>query len=486
MRSRPSCFFSLARDQQEALAETEARIRWLLTEETLHGLLKASVITKPILQYVDRQLGRGSLFVDFPTVINIPFQFVKDLHNSRQVFMDELEKCGQVAGSYRLERIDDYFYVSQDSVYNMQEEESLCALSSDEGTDSQREQDLTESSTPSGQPNITEDNSDLCNGLGISTFDLDTDVEPTESKVISFADRPLYWLVLRPHERYVSIYFYSKLQIRSDIIQRVKDKLTEIQERTNRLMLLESLQETRLCSKFLEPRIIGSTSTLLDSSDENSEDEDNIYTVSENDGSLVATGKFKSGQFACPVIYTKQFPLHWRLQPNVALKYLTADVLRLFVVRNRPNMYVIERSGSIVYCKIFERELGGGSSGKTDNTTTSTPTAADISRSPQSIASPTSGAIPLHLKSPEERKGSKSASTSSASTDYARELVLEVHGINLPLWIEQEFIDLIENRLTTEITLNEIQHFFLRNPNSKPTSAVCTFFLYYTCLRQRA
>ncbi|KAG2227474.1 hypothetical protein INT45_007499 [Circinella minor] len=477
MRSRPSCFFSLARDQQEALAETEARIRWLLTEETLHGLLKVSVITKPILQYVDRQLGRGSLFVDFPTVINVPFQFVKDLHNSREVFMDELEKCSQVTGSYRLQRIDDYFYISQDSVYNMREEKSLCTLSSDEGTDLKREQYLTEPSTSSGQQNTTEDNSDLCNGLGISTLAVDTDVESTDSTVVSFADRPLYWLVLRPHERYVSIYFYSKLQIRSDIIQRVKDNLTEIQERTNRLMLLESLQETRICSKFLEPHIIGPTSTPLDSSDDNSEDEDNIYTVSENDGSLVATGKFKPGQFACPVIYTKQFPLHWRLQPNVALKYLRADVLRLFVVRNRPNMYVIERSGSIVYCKIFERELNDGSNIKADNSTTMTPTTADISRSPQSISSPTSGAIPLHFKSPEERKGSKSGSTSSATTDNTRELVLEVHGIDLPLWIEQEFTDLIENRLTTEITLNEIQRFFLRNPNSKPTSADVKFVM---------
>ncbi|KAI8144511.1 hypothetical protein BJV82DRAFT_70230 [Fennellomyces sp. T-0311] len=455
MRSQPSCFSTLTRDQQGALAETEARIRWLLTEETLHGLLKTATITKPILQYVDRQLGRGSLFVDFPTVINIPFQFVKDLHDSREVFMNELEKVGKVAGSYLLQRVDDYFYVSQDSVYNMREEESLC----------QPDEGILPNESISGfsVPPTTVADDDLCNGLGISTMNEDNDATSTDPLTVPFQDRPLYWLVLRPHERYVSIFFYSKLHIRSDVLQRVKDKLSEVQERTNRLMLLESLQETRSCSKFLEPRV--ENTAVMESSDEDSsEDDDNMYTVSGSDGSLVATGKFKPGQFACPVIYTKRFPLHWRLQSNVALKYLTADVLRLFVVRNRPNMYVIERDNSIVYCKIFEQDVG-------DTVIASTPVPASLSPQPMSATFESS------LKSPEDSKGAKNTTGSTAGSDSARELVLEVHGIDLPLWIEQEFIDLIENRLTTEITLNEVQHFFLRNPNSKPTPADVKFIL---------
>ncbi|KAI9245564.1 hypothetical protein BDA99DRAFT_490295 [Phascolomyces articulosus] len=476
MRSQPSCFSSLARDQQEALAETEARIRWLLIEETLHGLLKSSVITKPILQYVDCQLGHGSIFVNFPTVINIPFQFVKDLHHSRKIFMDELEKAGQYIQNYKLRRIGDYFYVSQDTVYNMRDEEALRTSTSEEDIESSEDNNSGPSTAHTPQ-NTSEDDRELCNGLGISTLDINTNRESSDSTEESFQDRPLYWLVLRPQERYISMFFYSKLQIRSSVLQRLRDLLAEVQERTNRLILLESLQETRSCSKFLEPNVIG-PSIMVDSSDEESEEEDNIYTGSENDGSLAATDRFIPGQFACPVIYTKHFPLHWRLQPNVALKYLTADVLRLFVVRNRPNMYVIERGGSIVYCKIFEQEQGGSNPGGTGDTImATTPTDATVSHSSQTMQPAAIDIDRSVIRSPDERKGKNDGSTSLNSSDSARELVLEVHGIDLPPWIEQEFIDLIENRLTTEITLNEIQHFFLRNPGSKPTPADVKFII---------
>lgn len=183
--------------------------------------------------------------------------------------------------------------------------------------------------------------------------------------------------------------------------------------------------------------------------------------MSDNDGSLVCANKLVPGQFSCPVVFTKRFPLHWRLSPNAALKYLTADVLRLFIVRNRPQMFVIERDNSIVYCKIFEREVPSEEEEES----------REMTLSPQAVSDGNNDGV---IKSPgPERKtpGSKAASTGGAP-DVARELVLQVHGICLPPWIEQEFVDLIENRLVSHITLNEVQQFFLRNPNSRPTPAV--------------
>lgn len=193
-----------------------------------------------------------------------------------------------------------------------------------------------------------------------------------------------------------------------------------------------------------------------------SDEETRMFTVSEKDGSLIATGKFVPGQFACPIVFTRRFPLHWRLQPNVALKYLTADVLRLFIVHNRPQMFVIERDNSIVYCKIYEEDVSADHDERLPFTHSPVPTES-------AYQSPV-----LERKTPTSR-----ATGSTLSADTCRELVLEVHGIDLPDWIEQEFVGLVENRLISHITLNEIQQFFLRNPNSKPTMAVS-----YHCMMQ--
>lgn len=244
MRSRPTHFSSLTRDQQEALAETEARIRWLLTEETLHGLLRVNVVTKSILRYVATQLGHGSIFVKFPTVVNVPFQFVKDPEEGRQLFMDELEKQGKTPGNYQLQRVGDYFYVSLDAIYNMSDEELLA-------TTPVMPSPMEETSVISSSSSSVE-HDDLCHGLGISTLDStdDTDHEESvtnDSDKVPFQKRPLYWLVLHPQEDHMRIFFYSKLQIHLDVIQRVKNKLLEVQDTTNRLILLRSLQETRIC-----------------------------------------------------------------------------------------------------------------------------------------------------------------------------------------------------------------------------------------------
>lgn len=201
-------------------------------------------------------------------------------------------------------------------------------------------------------------------------------------------------------------------------------------------------------SKFLEP--IPENGNV--SSDDDDDDDDNE----------IDNATFTPGQFGCPIVYTKRFPLHWRLQPNVAIKYLTADVLRLFVVMNRPQMFVIERESSIVYCKIFEQEVG------TWIETEGEP-ATMMSSSPLATKSPM--ATPVEGMTP-SMTANRSTSTSTLGGESARELVLQVHGIDLPSWIEQEFVDLLENRLISHITLNEIQQVFLRNPNTKPTPAV--------------
>jgi hypothetical protein len=257
MQNQPDCFSSLDRDQQTALAETDSRINGLLKEETIHGLLKSPIITLATLQYIENELRSPGLQVDYQTSIKLSFQFVKNYAESRSIFMDELEKdsCNQKNRKYQLKRIGDYFYVCEDSTYNMGEEASYSNNASPVVTEQPsrktQETELLEAATM--------DESEFCDGLGISLSKLsekdDREEEEKEEEVgqgesTPMDKRPLYWLILIPRERYIQIYFYSKLQllvIGSDILNPIKEKIKMIQEKTNRLALLNYLQETRIC-----------------------------------------------------------------------------------------------------------------------------------------------------------------------------------------------------------------------------------------------
>ncbi|KAI7903405.1 uncharacterized protein BX663DRAFT_434036, partial [Cokeromyces recurvatus] len=308
-----------------------------------------------------------------------------------------------------------------------------------------------------------------------------------EEASVPLDKRPLYWLILIPYEKYVQVYFYSKLQLLEpefNILELIKEKLKIIQERTNQLVLLNYLQETRICSKYLEaPNSINMDTAFSDEdiSDEDNENED-IQDVF-NNTDMTETNKFFPGQFSCPLVFTKRFPLHWRLQPNIALKFLSSDVLRLFTVVNRPNMFVIERDDSIVYCKISEESF--------DNEVEVSPNTTCVSPvhtlSGKNTEDDTQTLIAVNMpETTPKRELSRISSTSPmphtssvtrSSSNEKRELVLEVYGIDLPSWVEKEFVNLIEKRLISQITLNEIQQFFSRNSVTKPTLEDVDFIL---------
>ncbi|KAI8877045.1 hypothetical protein K501DRAFT_199034, partial [Backusella circina FSU 941] len=336
---------------------------------------------------------------------------------------------------------------------------------------------------------IDEDlNSDgFCDGLGIS---ISREENPGVSKPIPdpntpLSRRPLYWLILVPHENFVQIYFYSKVHFFSsvnEIIDPIREKINAVQQRTNRLALLNYLQDTRICSKYLEIPNPNDQQIMYSDEDESeeesvSDDKPAFYSASTvtNALGIEPDNHFIPGQFSCPLVYTKRFPLHWRLQPNVALKFLAGDVLRMFTVINRPNMFVIERDGSIVYCKIFENALLDDGSGS-PNTVFNSPI-SKLEEDPSMTPNLTDTTPRRELNRVPSTSPQVRGSSGTRSSNDKRELVLEVYGIDLPSWIEKEFVNLIENRLISQITLNEIQQFFVRNPTSKPTHADVEFIL---------
>jgi hypothetical protein len=255
------------------------------------------------------------------------------------------------------------------------------------------------------------------------------------------------------------------------------------------------------------------------SSDEMVENEDGhmdaprenlVDMLATNEVSELPSKKFRPGQFECPMVFFKQFPLHWRLQPKSALNILANDVLRPFAVKNRSNMFVIPvlpKNDSIVYCKLSEVvvtisvpevDLAPDENPRKNNS----PFGSSLTMPADAMSSPKSSP---HYKlqsnsqqhsqasSPKESGGSSTQSPQHSPkfggnlspgyhkgaqrTMESRELLLEVYGIEASSWIEGELVDMLENRLSSQITLKEVQQFLTRNPNSRLSPADIDFIM---------
>ncbi|KAI8330096.1 hypothetical protein BC941DRAFT_188139 [Chlamydoabsidia padenii] len=209
-----------------------------------------------------------------------------------------------------------------------------------------------------------------------------------------------YWLLLVAHEHHVQLYYYAFIEQedKNIVVERMKQRIHQIEKQVNQTLLLIRLQETRSCSDYLEPpKQVGAPTS-------NGSDSDS----SQHSNNLDNEPEFKVGECQCPQIYHHTFAVHWRVPSGKALSYLKNNVLCPFLVTNRAHMYVFERENTVVYCKFNENKSSNA-------------------------------------------------------------LEMSVYGLSCPDWIKCDVVPLIENRLTAEVTLVELQTFFARNPSSKPT-----------------
>ncbi|KAI8338958.1 hypothetical protein BC941DRAFT_501290 [Chlamydoabsidia padenii] len=570
---------SLNTDKQDALLETESRLVWLFTEEIMHGLLRSGPITPPVIRYVETQLMKKNPFVDFPTTMFIPLVFVKNQQQSRETFFAELEKARSTP--YRLVRVGDSFYACDDD-----DPRSPCLAMTTNAADpyqepnghydieglnisidvpslSQVRQDpvaaATGPTTLNKQKNIAQASDEYCQGLGISLLDpeplgdQDNDSDNSDDGRMDTSDddndnrggqestlqqQQLYWLLLIPQKQSVQIYFYSKLQQsvnRSEIIRMTKAMVNEVMERTNKLVLLQSMHDSRICSKYLLAPSDDSEREQYSSSDDLSSDDfdtkgfgtnDNLVEILSTSGeelALTPPKKFQPGQFGCDILLTKRFPLHWRLQPNSALTILSNEVLRPFAVKNRPNMFVIMRDNVVVYCFLSEGvtshsldsdsqndneslylrpgspcggyslqpiesngdksiagDVGlGVSHSKLHNTSFSSFVGTSSPHgSPHSERASTTKDSPGKQQINNNNNGNLSPSIKKHGTRYveSRELLFEVHGVEFGGWIS-ELVEMLESRLMSQIIMKEVQQFLTRNPTSKLSRADLEFIL---------
>jgi hypothetical protein len=253
----------LSQDKQEALVETEGRLTWLFTEEIMHGLLRSGPITQNVIRYIEARLKKKNSFVDFPTSTLIPLAFVKNQKDSRRMFFEELEKNNNTP--YRLVRVGDCFYASDNGATSSLEIENGCSIFDGEGlnitTDHRGstkrigtgDEDNEQESVTSEDDEEQGSSDEFRQGLGISILETETPDEEDEESTIRQQEpvRPqLYWLLLIPQAQSVQIYFYTKMQEsvnRSEIIRVTKAMVNEVMERTNKMSLLQYLNDTRRC-----------------------------------------------------------------------------------------------------------------------------------------------------------------------------------------------------------------------------------------------
>ncbi|KAI0226346.1 hypothetical protein L0F63_002965 [Massospora cicadina] len=408
----------LPKDHLRALAETRSRLEWLIKEEAIHGLLTWSPIDAPVLRWIDRKLSVRNPFVDFPSSFSMSLKFV-DKAAGQELFTRELEHL--FIHPYCILRSEDDL-------------SSLSSLLQDSGKRS---------------------------GLGISV------AEASGAEVAA----PNFWMLLVPNAEHVQISFFSKSVAgveRSRIIQRIRRKIAQLLRQVNQQVLLDELDASRFCSRYLIPPDASDEAAESASSESDGEfvgesfdDEScslakslSISDFSEDLQLQVGPTKFRSGQFQCPLQFCEVFALHWRIKPQMALDHILASVMHPFSVSNRQNLFVIRDSASVFYLRLKEAKL---------------PAKPD----PSDLLEATFEAALPSFNRPNSRYPPFSACSSVVGPNTElRGLVLEVYGMHTPgRGIKEELVSLIEGRLVGHLTLNIISSYLARNATLKLTPA---------------
>ncbi|KAJ3211664.1 KICSTOR complex protein szt2 [Entophlyctis luteolus] len=121
----------------------------------------------------------------------------------------------------------------------------------------------------------------------------------------------------------------------------VVESVQESCERVNKFLLLQQLHADLRATKYLIARLPFDAS----SDEEDSDDESQQLEM------------FHPNQFACACVFSRQFPLHWRVKPYSALSALSSDSFSIFAITNRKNMFVVEADNSVWYFKLSVREI---------------------------------------------------------------------------------------------------------------------------------
>ncbi|KAI9091450.1 hypothetical protein DFS34DRAFT_325544 [Phlyctochytrium arcticum] len=489
---------SLDADKQDALENVSKKIEDLLDDEIMHSLLDLERVQGPSLRLIEgilrkrhglqTQINEGAASPTFSAAesgpslaINFPLVFVSP-EAGIDMFQTEFENINLGIG--RVKRFGDLFCVIPDdkNVQDTREVEvDKAQLSRSVSEFGVQGLGISMDGLPEEFAGRTTDNHDAAKSV-------EDNQEPQPRS------RPKFWLIITVAGFSAQVYFFSKVVTpyqRLMIIRQVRKGVSTCCERVNRFYLLGCLNETHTASKYL----IAPASSVDDWSSQSlptTKDEDALSTsscLSEHDH----TGRFPYGRFACPVVFKRSFPLHWRLRPQQALNNIVT-ALEAFGISNRKNMFVFAAKGSVFYMRVSVLEIEaverGNEPGKGKEREQESKFEMNTT-SPAELASPNMGRpdSPKAPHSPTMRRstvssfppvsvvsgGTSNGPTNPRSAEFA--LVLDVYGIDKPgPQITSEFVNMIDVKINS-LTQHVLGTFLARNVTIKLTPADLDFIL---------
>ncbi|KAJ3234968.1 KICSTOR complex protein szt2 [Chytriomyces hyalinus] len=326
----------LSLEKIDALYETVDQIKALIENEVMNGLLDLpsayEQFSVDYIRYclssrhqVPSKFSDGDALQQFihssTGVFDLPLEFVKNQHDTKHI-MGEFSKIQIPNAILSFTQLNEFFCITG----NFQA-----------AVNPKKHSFVRETFAETQQPN--EKSMPGLRGLGISF------PESESLDVSQFLFCRKSWALVSFKPDLARIWFVSRftsVDEKLDLLSWIYDAIQDTSVAVNRLILLNLLKKTHRASKFLIKRADND-----DSSDEDDEDEDHHAYSSHS---------FVPGQFACPIVSSHTFPIHWRLKPLNALSIATASI-NILGISNRNNMFVFEEDGKVVYFKLSVKEV---------------------------------------------------------------------------------------------------------------------------------
>ncbi|TPX56462.1 hypothetical protein PhCBS80983_g04528 [Powellomyces hirtus] len=495
----------LDKEKQKALQETTRKIESLLEDEVMYLLLPVRPIQESTLLLIEGILrrrhlenaGRGVESLNLvPTItdsepslaVNVPLSFVRAA-SEIDLFRKEFE--GLETGFGKVIRMGDMFYIPNEGLAAREE---LVSPSVDaRRMAAEQMQGL----------GISLDGDGSCDVLNVSDKEASapSPSSPSSSRPVECAR---FWLVAVIVDMSVQVYFYSKEvggYKRLAIVGKLREGITNCCERVNRSYLLRQLAETHVASRYLIPPTIpindndSLCSTLSRSRDT---DEDDITSNPSPPPEMEGweAGHFQPGRFACPHVFRRTFPLHWRLKSLQALSAVALS-LQAFAIVNRRNMFVFAAPRSVFYIILRVEEIDAtekGTGKESAGADRGEPLSADVGAesyspslrtgvdSPRGPASPvmrrsTVSSVAAHSHSAISNRNNLVLSTAATTRSPDYELILDVFGIDPPgKELTKEFLGMVELKING-LTQHVLASYLARNLTMKLTQADLDFIL---------
>ncbi|KAI9344328.1 hypothetical protein BDR26DRAFT_213244 [Obelidium mucronatum] len=412
----------LTRDKVNALYSTVDQIKEVLENEVINGLLELpSKAERFTLDYIKDRLSErhripsnfgerdvsdvsATCICDFPLVLvgNLP---------SLELLSQEFSKCAAFkAPAAAIQQLNEIFLVTVNSDWEF------------------------------GASSPSEANQ----GLGIS---LATDEYLVRSVHMDSTKKNCAIVAFKTG--YARIWYFSRFtppEERLRTLKWIQSTINDTCNRISRLLLLQQLKIRHRASKLLIDR-----NAVDDASDDEDEEDES--------GLELNLESFKNNQFSCPLVFSRQFSIHWRVKPSLALNAAVASIT-ILAITNRKNMFVFEDGETILYFKLSIKEVEGEFS----------PIESSRKSSMDDLITPMDALPPIKdatdspkAMSPVLTRG-KSSNINTPSTKSTESfLLLEFFGIDAPdPSTTTPFVSMIESKLSS-LTQREIATYMSRN-----------------------